>query len=440
VKRIVFVLWGLFVTASALRADLKTYVNEPDKAYRWEKRDEAEVFGVKCVELRMTSQEWRGIQWKHLLYVARPAEQKTTSHGLLVVAGSSWKAEYDGPAADKTRVRRNGQLIAALAGMAKMPVAVVEHIPFQPIFDGKKEDEIISYTFDQYLKSPDPTWPLLLPMVKSAARAMDAVQEFAQKEWDQRIETFTVTGGSKRGWTTWLTAAADPRVRSIAPMVIDVLNMQPQMKHQLDTWGTYSEMIEDYTKLDIPRRMNTPLGQQLTSIVDPYAYRQSLTLPKLIVLGSNDRYWPLDALNLYWDGLSGEKYVLYVPNNGHGLKDLERVFRTTAAMALAGAGKFRFPKLTWELGESADGLALKLASDQTPKSVSAWATTAPTRDFRDSTWRETKLNGSGSTFAFRQPRPADGFAAVFGEAVYEIDGQRLYLSTNVKIQAAAGGK
>ena len=48
----------------------------------------------------------------------------------------------------------------------------------------------------------------------------------------------------------------------------------------------------------------------------------TLKQPKLLLLGTNDRYWPLDALNVYWDGLPGDKYVTYVPNNGHGLKDL----------------------------------------------------------------------------------------------------------------------
>ena len=32
-------------------------------------------------------------------------------------------------------------------------------------------------------------------------------------------------------------------------------------------------------------------------MVDPYSYRERLTQSKLILLSTNDRYWPLDALS-----------------------------------------------------------------------------------------------------------------------------------------------
>jgi PhoPQ-activated pathogenicity-related protein len=50
------------------------------------------------------------------------------------------------------------------------------------------------------------------------------------------------------------------------------------------------------------------------------------------MLGTNDEYWPLDALNLYWSELKGPKYVLYIPNNGHGLKDYGRIVGSLCAL------------------------------------------------------------------------------------------------------------
>ncbi len=40
------------------------------------------------------------------------------------------------------------------------------------------------------------------------------------------------------------------------------------------------------------------------------SYLQDLTLPKLMVVGTNDPLLSSDAMNLYWDGLEGPKYTL----------------------------------------------------------------------------------------------------------------------------------
>lgn len=42
-------------------------------------------------------------------------------------------------------------------------------------------------------------------MVKSAVKAMDALSEWNLSLGREKLEKFTVTGASKRGWTTWIT-------------------------------------------------------------------------------------------------------------------------------------------------------------------------------------------------------------------------------------------
>ena len=90
----------------------------------------------------------------------------------------------------------------------------------RPPVKDRTEDEVIAYTFDHFLNdTSDTEWPALLPMTKAAVKAMDMAQQFVPTiAFNQQINGFVVTGGSKRGWTTWLTAAVDDRVVAIAPM------------------------------------------------------------------------------------------------------------------------------------------------------------------------------------------------------------------------------
>ena len=61
---------------------------------------------------------------------------------------------------------------------------------------------------------------------------MDAVQEFLASDQTAntggklKIEKFVVSGGSKRGWTTWLVGIVDPRVMAIVPVVIDAAELR----------------------------------------------------------------------------------------------------------------------------------------------------------------------------------------------------------------------
>jgi PhoPQ-activated pathogenicity-related protein len=328
-------------------------------------------------------------------------------------------------------------LLAAAAEEMGTLVAIISQVPFQPMFDGKKEDEIISYTFEQFLHTGDTEWPLLLPMVKAAVRAMDTVQDFSNQEWSHEIETFTVTGASKRGWTTWLTGATDARVTAIAPMVIDVLNMQKHMQHQIATWGEYSEQISDYTDRGLQDHLASEPGAALRRIVDPYHHLHNIQQPKLLMIGTNDRYWPLDSLNLYWDDLNGDKHVLYVPNNGHGLNDFQRVIGSLNALhQMAARGKV-LPKIDWSFLRDGDNLLLHVESNQRPSKVQAWTAMAPKRDFRDAKWTAELAEQNGGKFVHRLPIPAAGFAAVFGEAVFDSGTLPFFLSTNVRIVSSS---
>lgn len=425
--------------ASALQTGiLADYVARPDPDFGWFERSTGRIGGTSYVELGLVSQEWRGVTWKHQLYIVRPSTLKTdATHAMLVIAGSSWKEEYNDPGAP-TRMSKSAPIYAQLAEKLGTPIAVLLQVPFQPMFDQLTEDWLIAYTFERYLQTGDSDWPLLLPMVKSCTRAMDAVQAYTKHKWGLKLETFTVTGASKRGWTTWLTGAVDRRATAIAPMVIDVLNMGPQMRHAKATWGSPSEKVEPYTRRGLLDKLATPEGRSLLEIVDPYSYRAALDQPKLIINGTNDDYWVTDATNLYWDELPGEKHLLYVPNNGHSLKDYPRIVGSVLALHQHQSGRQPLPKFTWEFTEHASTVTLMATGAPHPEVVRVWSTSSPIADLRKANWDAQTLRVVNGKAGYRMA-PGKSYQAFFLEAEFQ-HGRLLplYLSTTMRVIPPAG--
>ena len=402
------------------QGELAQYVAAPDASFAWNEVNSRRVGSAEVTELILTSQTWRGIQWKHHLVLIRPPNvDRSPTQVFLFIHGGRWKPEYEN--GYQGALPPEASLFVKLAETLRAPIAVLRHVPYQPIFD-RREDALIAYTFDQYLESGEADWPLLLPMVKSTVRAMDAIQAFAAERWKISVASFTVAGASKRGWTSWLTAAVDPRVSSIAPIVIDMLNVPAQIELQRATFGGLSDQVQDYVSIDLPARIATERGRALMAMVDPYQYRAELTSPKLIMLGTNDRYWPLDALKLYWDGLPEPKRVLYVPNQGHGVGDLGRLVAGLSALHRYSARGEQLPTVTWTYATQADQLDVDVQSNRVPRRVLAWTATSPTRDFREAHWTSHRCKRKSQKFACSVERPSTGFVAMYAELWFQDHG------------------
>jgi len=424
----------LLAAACPARADLLGYVKKPDDSFRWAVKTKMEADSGTSYVLDMTSQTWQGIKWEHQMVVYLPAGVKPTDTLFLWNTGGQPSAP-------------NSIMAFELSKRGKVPVVFLFGIPNQPLFDGKKEDALIAETFVRYLKTEDEDWPLLFPMAKSLVRAMDALQAFAKEEWKTEVKSFVVSGGSKRGWTSWMTAAADSRVKAIAPCVIDMLNFGKQLPQQILSFGKPSEMIRDYTNRGLIPIPDTTPGKKLWTMVDPWMYRDKLTMPKLLVHGTNDPYWPQDATNLYWDDLKGDKWLLYVPNAGHGLeqihedgkKDRIRALSTLAMYARAQIRDEPMPKMSWKHADDGNKMTLQVTSDPAPKAARLWVADNPTRDFRKAKWTEQAATLDKATATGAVERPTEGWRTFFAECEYEKDGQTYFLSTQLRM-AEAGKK
>ncbi len=430
----------LFLTAVATWAQTPTaldrYVAAPDPNYAWSVVKTTEGMGLRATLIDLTSQKWltdaevdRPV-WKHWLTVIRPETVRGTTAFLFITGGAN----------DGREPRVDGTL-AEIARDTESIVAELRMVPNQPVKfpDAEKatyEDATIAYTWDKFLKTGDEKWPLRLPMTKAAVRAMDTVTAFAASDLGGKatVTRFFVSGASKRGWTTWTTAAADKRVAGIAPLVIDVLNVEKSMTHHFRAYGFFAPAVGDYQNKDLMGWMGTPENARLMAIEDPYSYRTRYTMPKFIVNSSGDQFFLPDSSQFYFDGLPGEKHLRYVPNTDHSLRNSDAAQSLNAFYGMLVRDQPR-PRYQWKV--MPDGFEISFTDR--PTAVKLWTAVNPeARDFRLETlgpkYVSTQIAVEMPVTRVRLTAPARGFQAAFVEMSFPSGGKHpLKVTTPVKV-------
>ncbi len=415
------------------------YIAAPDATFRWDLVSTQVTPTGTLFVIDLKSQTWlkpdevNRPEWQHWLTVFKPTGV-TSNKALMFIGGGG-----NGGEAPKGLDSK----LAAVAAATKSVVAELKQVPNQPLIfhgDGKPrvEDDLIGYTWDQYIKTGDDRWPARGPMTKSVVRAMDTVEALMASDAGGKlpVNQFVVAGGSKRGWTTWMTAAVDKRVVGIAPMVIDVLNLDVSMRHHYGAYGFWAPAIDEYVDHRIMQRRDTKRYTELMQLEDPFAYRNRFTMPKCIVNATGDQFFCPDSSQFYFDELPGEKHLCYVPNTEHSLKESNAVETLIAFHHTIVHGTAR-PEFMWKFD---DKNKLIVQCKTQPKRVVLWqALNADARDFRVDTIgkayksRELKEIGDG-VFECQLIVPEKGWQASFVQCEFDVGAPvPMRLSTAVKI-------
>ncbi|WP_455222396.1 PhoPQ-activated pathogenicity-related family protein [Kaarinaea lacus] len=417
------------VWASNPETALDDYVNAPDLNFSYSLASPPQMGdGYMLYVFKMSSQQWRGFDelgqtvWTHWLVMIVPSVMSTDTAMLIIAGGHN----FEPPELDATEVA----VAAEIAKNSGSIVSVIGQIPNQPLFFADElfahtEDEIVAYSFDKALDTGDWKWPAYLPMTKASVRAMDTIQAVTTDPAVTPIPVndFIVTGFSKRGATTWLTAVVDSRVKAIAPGVFDILNMDEQVEHHFAAYGFYSDALNDYVNYNILRRIRTPEGQALMQVVDPISYKDRLTMPKFILNSSGDPFYTSDSARFYFNDLEGEKLIRYVANTGHDLEtepdNIEDAVTSLVSWYLNVIYNVPRPQISWH---HEDG-QLIVQTDR-PAYARFWQAHNPTaRDFRLDTigrsWVPTPLSLTPQmSYAVPVPTPSVGWTAYFVDLIF----------------------
>jgi len=399
---IIFISFFLLSSCEKQNSILRDYVHKEDNAFQYEIKNVVEGESWKEYIIKMVSQKWltsnevNQVQWWHWLTVIIPNEVEETE-ALLVIGGGNNKTMLP-ESADPALVQ------AALA--TKSIIAEMSNIPFQPVvyknddFGERVEDELISFGWRQFLEGgaqdKDAKWLARLPMTKAVSRGMDVVQEIAENE-GKPVQQFVTTGASKRGWTTWCTAIADDRVMAIIPIVIDMLNVVPSFNHHWKCYGEWSPAVEDYVNEGVMDWMGSREFAGLMEIVEPYSFIDELDLPKFLINATGDEFFVTDSWQFYWDDLTGDKYLQYIPNTNHSLRNLEGDYdlRSLLAFYKAVISDSELPKFDWLV--KGDSIFLNIDhSFNSDYQLKQWkAVNENGRDFRiwaiDRSWTSTDI-------------------------------------------------
>lgn len=414
---------------------LARYVGKLDQNYSWYQHDSDAHFGWTSYTLRMTSQQWRNpgevdrTIWEHDVGIIEPWFKNNKV--LLLVSG--------GKNGDNPREAR--QAIAAASVLTGITYAQVDQIPNQPLIfaddagRSRSEDAILAYGLDKALVTGDEEWIVHMAMTKAAIRGMDAVQERLGTATD-----FLVAGGSKRGWTTYLAAATDPRVKAMAPISIDIPNLRENVRHHWEIYGFYTPAVNDYVEFDLFCRMSDPTetyADDVVTIVDPLTYFAKYTMPKLILVSAGDQFFPPDSSRFYYSQLPEPKNLRYTVNTDHSQ---EAVWEQLVLFALSWADKAinnaALPQFSWTF--EPDG-SLRVTTRTKPNAVRMWqAYNANARDFRlesiGAAWTSSPLTDQGNgVYVGYVPEPAAGWSAFLVELDFS---EAITLTTEVAVTPA----
>ena len=419
---------------SSLKNDDKTllidYVNSHDPSFRYDMVDTIIGDGWKEYKIRMVSGSWldkndfddNSNEWWHWISVIVPDNLEKSTSMMVIGSGSTQDFSLERYGNKKT----NSQYLKA-ALTTKSIISEINNVPFQPInFSGdnklgRYEDDLIAYSWRQFLEggAKDSEWLPRFPMTRAVVRAMDVVQDISN-EINNPVDSFFVTGASKRGWVAWTTAIADDRVMGIAPVVIDLLNLYSSFQHHWKVYGEWSPAIDDYVKEDIMNWTESKEYEKLIEITDPYSYRFSLNMPKYIINASSDEFFVTDSWQFYWDDLVGEKHLQYLPNAGHGLygtyvtDDLINFYSKAI-------NQNRLPYYEWSIDQNIFNLIIEPSANY---KIKKWSINNSERDFRiykvGEAWTSEDIDkNKNGKYSISIDNPNSGYTAQFDEIVFD---------------------
>ncbi|MDI9608998.1 MAG: alpha/beta fold hydrolase [Candidatus Verstraetearchaeota archaeon] len=142
--------------------------------------------------------------------------------------------------------------------------------------------------------------------VIAARRAITAISGLPYVNPD----AIAVSGASMGGVATYLVAATDSRVKAAIPVVAS---------------GYFDEIVMggSFANFIVPPEitLSDQAGIDLIKYFDCRAYAESLSVPTLLLIGTHDEFFFIEAVNKTYSIIPCDKAINLAPNTGHAMPD-----------------------------------------------------------------------------------------------------------------------
>ncbi|AZL15761.1 PhoPQ-activated protein PqaA family protein [Rickettsiales endosymbiont of Stachyamoeba lipophora] len=413
---------------------LTNFINYNDNSFKYEFEYQNKTEEIELSRYRLHSQRWPlnpestipTTEWVHKLdlYIPPSIEYKQ----VLLYISAGYTADKEG----KEKFISPGENFnyTEIASSNKAVVAHLQDIPNQYLLMNnsfKKEDEILAYTYKLFMENKDPYIPGHLPMAKAIIRAMDAIEEIMDQQ-DFAVDSFILSGPSKRGWAAWLAAIEDDRVSGLIPIVIEPLNIQKSLAHICEVYKDGPPLaLKDYMNEGIIDKLQSNDFLDLVKIEDPISYltndpegkyHERFKIPKYIINASGDDFFAPDCSKYYFKDLYGENnYIRYLPNSMHYLAgnliadstdNMSKVNDAVSNYFYFLLNKTILPKINYDLQQD----YISINSTYVPESAILWSlNNEEDRDFR--------FLSSYSKWHFIKKYIASFFTSELGDRYYQ---------------------
>ena len=381
------VAFSMLLACTAHGRALDDYVNEVDPTFNYTYGNvTVEGNGWTAYMYLMYSLKWlrpedtdAHIWWHQMAIIIPHGVNKSLDSALLYITGeTNDRNQWDFPDLKDEGLK----LAGALCYETKSPGAVVWQIPNQPIrfaddpyHSNRDGDAILGLTWWRYVhNTTDPTWIALFPMVKASVRALDVLNAVVPIHAPGMVNPnkFFVAGASKRGWTTWLVGAVDPRVIAIIPIVLCAVNVHAFAHRQWQFYGAWTFALEPMWQMNFTQDLDEPNTKKLFYEMDPWYYMDNLTMPKLAINAVGDEFQMPDDQRYWAHDMPGEMNLLMVQNAEHSMATgVLEVVQATSAFILAIQNGYARPNYTWSIDEATGNITV--STPVTPTKVKVWS-------------------------------------------------------------------